>query len=276
MNAQYMRKDKQGIIGIEGALRDFTKSKENQEKTKQADKLELLGIMAGGIAHNFNNILTAILGHASIARLELKEDSPLMHHLDTIETSSLQAGEICKQMLAYTGQGKYTVEPLNLSQAIENINIMVQASFSDQTDIEYKLQPDLPSIQADSSQIQQLVIDLILNAVEAYQNQQGYVLVQTGCKAMQKGDFKDCLDSGNTKAGEYVFLRVIDEGCGISRDMQQRIFEPFVTTKFTGRGLSLSAVCGIVRSHHGVIRLQSTEGKGTTITVFFPVDSTPA
>ena len=277
MNAQYMHNnDKEKVIGIEGTLRDFTKSKENQEKIKQADKLELLGIMAGGIAHNFNNILTAILGHASIARLKLKKDSPLIHHLDTIETSSLQAAEICNQMLAYTGQGKYTGGALNLSLTVENINLMVQASFSDQADIEYKLQTELPSIQADSSQVQQLVIALILNAVEAYQNQQGHVLVQTGCKAMQKDDFKDCLDSEDIKAGDYVFLRVIDEGCGISREMQQRIFEPFVTTKFTGRGLGLSAVRGIVRSHHGVIRLQSTEGKGTTITIFFPVDSAPA
>lgn len=273
MNAQYRYNQQQEPISIEGTLRDFTKEKEQQEKMQQADKLELLGLMAGSIAHNFNNILTAILGHASMARMTHENNPKLVKHMNAIENSSTKAAEICKQMLAYTGQGNYSIQALQISQSLEEIQAMVRASIPENITLNYTLEADLPCTRADKSQIQQLAIDLILNAAESYEQITGVVNISTGSQTLKTQDLKQCIEQEQAIQGDYVYLRIQDTSCGIPQAMQQKIFEPFVTTKFMGRGLGLSAVRGIVRSHHGAIALESAENKGTTFTIFFPIDN---
>ncbi|MDQ7001502.1 MAG: ATP-binding protein, partial [Ghiorsea sp.] len=273
MNAQYRYNKQQKPISIEGTLRDFTQVKEQQVKMQQADKNELLGLMAGSIAHNFNNILTSILGHASIARMAHEDNPKLVKHMDAIENSSIKAAEICTQMLAYTGQGNYSIQALQISQSLEKIQAMIRASIPGNITLNYALEADLPCIRADKSQIQQLAIDLILNAAESYEQEIGAVNISTGSQALKTQDLKQCFEHEQAIQGDYVYLRIQDTSCGIPQAMQQKIFEPFVTTKFMGRGLGLSAVRGIVRSHHGAIALESEEGKGTTFTVFFPIDN---
>ena len=276
MNAQYRYDENQKIVNIEGTLRDFTAVKEQQEKLQQSDKLELLGLMAGSIAHNFNNILTAILGHASIARMSSQCDAELTQHMDAIEDSSAKAAEICKQMLAYAGQGNYCVRSLYLNPCLDEIKAMTSASIPENIQLDFSLADDLATIRADKSQIQQLTIDLILNAAESYEQEAGTVHITTGSQVLKAQDLKSCVESEQASPGPHIFLRIQDTGCGISQDMQKKILEPFVTSKFMGRGLGLSAVRGIVRSHHGSILLESEEGKGTTITVFFPIDKQEA
>jgi len=272
MNAQYRYDENRKVISIEGTLRDFTAVKEQQEKIQQADKLELLGLMAGSIAHNFNNILTAILGHASMARISSQGDPKLTRHMDAIENSSTKAAEICKQMLAYTGQGNYCIQPLHLSQCLNEVQAMIHASIPENIQLNFSFADDLSPIRADKSQIQQLAIDLILNAAESYEQETGTVHITTGSQILQAQDLKLCIESEQTSPGTHIYLRIQDTGCGISQTLQEKMFEPFVTSKFMGRGLGLSAVRGIVRSQHGAILLESEEGKGTTITVFFPID----
>ncbi|MDQ7004158.1 MAG: PAS domain S-box protein [Ghiorsea sp.] len=276
MNAQYRYDENRKVVSIEGTLRDFTAIKEQQEKLQQADKFELLGLMAGSIAHNFNNILTAILGHATLVRMNHKENVKLLQHMGAIEDSSMKAAEICKQMLAYTGQGHHCVQRLDLSQALEDIKAMVCASISEDIQLDFTFKHGLTCVRADKSQIQQLAIDLILNAAESYEQKIGSVYITTGCQTLQTSDLKLCVDSEQATHGKHVFLRIQDTGCGISEEMYKKVFEPFVTTKFMGRGLGLSAVRGIVRAHQGAILLKSEKGQGTTITVFFPVDTTKA
>ncbi|WP_038247711.1 two-component system sensor histidine kinase NtrB [Ghiorsea bivora] len=273
MNAQYRYDENRKVVSIEGTLRDFTVSKAQQEKIQQADKLELLGLMAGSIAHNFNNILTSILGHASMARMSSQSNPKLNQHMDAIESSSTKAAEICKQMLAYTGQGNYCLQPLHLSQCLGEVKAMIRASIPENIQLDFSFTDDLAAIRADKSQIQQLAIDLILNAAESYEQKAGTVRTSTGSQVLKAQDLKLCIESEQSSPGSYIYLRIQDTGCGIAKAMQEKIFEPFITTKFMGRGLGLSAVRGIVRSQHGAILLESEEGKGTTITVFFPVDN---
>jgi PAS domain S-box-containing protein len=273
MNAQYRYDENQKVVSIEGTLRDFTKVKENQDKLQQTDKLELLGLMAGSIAHNFNNILTAILGHASIVRMSCENNPELTQHMDAIEDSSAKAAEICKQMLAYTGQGNYCVQAIHLSKNLENIEAMLHASIPPHIKLAFNFEHNLPNIRADKSQIQQLAIDLILNAAESYDEAIGTVHVETGSQSLASQDLEACIEHEYAKPGDFIYLRIQDTGCGIADAMQEKIFEPFVTSKFMGRGLGLSAARGIVRAQHGAISLISEEGKGTTITVFFPVDN---
>jgi len=276
MNAQYRCDENRKVVSIEGTFRDFTEVKENQEKLQHTDKLELLGLMAGSIAHNFNNILTAILGHASMARMIDQDNTKLVKHMDAIEGSSTKAAEICKQMLAYTGQGNYCIQAIHLSQSIEEIEAMLRASIPAQVKLAFNFANNLPNIHADKSQVQQLAIDLILNAAESYEDTIGTVHIETGTQSLVSQDLEACIESEHAKPGDFIYLQVQDTGCGIAKNMQEKIFDPFVTTKFMGRGLGLSAVRGIVGSQHGVILLSSEEGKGTTITVFFPVDSQEA
>jgi len=232
--------------------------------------LEGLGLLAGGIAHDFNNLLMAILGNADLAIHDLPQDSSIAPSLNQIKQISLQAAELCKQMLAYSGKGKFIVGAVDISRLVTDMAKLIEVSVSKKVVLRYNLADHLPAIMADASQLRQVVLNLVINASEAIGERSGSVSLTTGVLDCDETYLRDTAISESGSPGPYVFLEVSDTGIGIDLDTQSRIFDPFFTTKFTGRGLGLAAVMGIVRGHKGAIKVDSEPGKGTTFKVLFP------
>jgi len=241
-----------------------------QEQLQHVQKLEGLGLLAGGIAHDFNNLLMAILGNADLAIEELPTASPLKPSLNQIKQISLQAADLCKQMLAYSGKGKFIVEPLDMSRLVKDMVKLIEVSISKKVILRYNLASELPAIEADASQVRQVVMNLVINASEAIGEKSGVVSLTTGVMECEESYLQGIYFSEHSQPGSYVYLEVSDTGCGIDKDSQSRIFDPFFTTKFTGRGLGLAAVMGIVRGHGGAIKINSEVGKGSVFRVLFP------
>ena len=265
------------------AVRDITERKQADERQKklevelqQAQKLESLGVLAGGIAHDFNNLLMGVLGNAEIALLELPPESPARGELANITTAAQRAAELTKQMLAYSGKGKFVVEALNLSKLVEEMAHLLQVSISKSVVLKYHFADNLPTIEADASQIRQVVMNLILNASEAVGETSGVVTVSTGMIEADRSYLAQTYLDENLPEGHYVSLEVADTGCGMDEQTQQKIFDPFFTTKFTGRGLGLAAVLGIVRGHGGALKIYSEPRRGTTFKILFPASRRPA
>ena len=266
-----------------GVIQDITERRENEEarfrleaNLLQAQKLESLGVLAGGIAHDFNNLLMAIMGNAELARADIPRDSPAQKGLVEIDSISRDAADLCKQMLAYSGRGQFYVHPLNLTEVIESMAHLLNVSVEKNAIIKSELDPTVPSIEGDSSQIRQLVMNLITNASEAMGKKVGTITLRTGVRHVSRSYLKTIAMDKNLPEGDCVFVEVVDGGDGISSEVQQRMFDPFFSTKFTGRGLGLAAVLGIARSHYGAIDVKSTPGKGTSVTVLFPKTDAPA
>jgi PAS domain S-box-containing protein len=250
--------------------RDITERKaaeQIEEKLRESAKLESLGILAGGIAHDFNNLLTGILGGASMLVEALPRESPLFPVAELIMQGSERASQLTRQMLAYSGRGTFVIEPLDLSQQVREIVALVTASAPKNVRVELELEESGLAVEADRGQLQQLVMNLAINACEAIARE-GTVTVRTRRAGLDRPR-RSLL--GDLAPGDYVSLQVQDTGAGMDEATQKRIFEPFFSTKFTGRGLGLSAVLGIVRSHGGGIEVHSKPGEGTLFTIFFPL-----
>ncbi|NJD90870.1 MAG: PAS domain S-box protein, partial [Geobacter sp.] len=245
-----------------------------EKQLLHAQKLESLGILAGGIAHDFNNILMAILGNAELARMKLAPESPLVPNLQQIEQAAMRAADLAKQMLAYSGKGKFIISKLNLNHIIEEMKSMLEVSISRKAILKLNLAPDLPSVEADSSQIQQIIMNLVINASEAIGAGCGFITIRTGSMECAASYLAQLAVNENMAAGNYVFLEITDTGSGMSKETQSRIFDPFFTTKFTGRGLGMAAVHGIIRGHRGGICIYSELGKGTSFKVLLPAIET--
>jgi PAS domain S-box-containing protein len=243
---------------------------ELERKLQETQKLESLGVLAGGIAHDFNNLLTGILGNASLARLDLPEASPALPYLEQIEAVSVRAADLCKQMLAYSGKGRFQLQKLNLSELVKETTQLIQISISKSVVLRFNLAEHLPAIEADATQMRQIVMNLVINASEAIGEKSGVVSIGTGAVRVDREYLEKTVLSPDLPEGDYVFLEVSDNGCGMDAATQARIFDPFFTTKFTGRGLGLSAALGIVRGHHGALKVYSEPGKGTTFKLLFP------
>ncbi|RME81544.1 MAG: response regulator, partial [Zetaproteobacteria bacterium] len=238
---------------------------------EQMQRLESLGVLASGIAHDFNNILAAILGHAELAEHMLTSDpAEARACLTTIVTSCEKAAELCRQMLAYAGKGKLAVEPLDLSAQVREIVQVLKASIGKHVEIRLELPDGLPTIEGDAVQIQQVIMNLVLNAAAAIGEEAGVVSIATGVVEADAAYLADSCIENELPSGSYVFLQVSDTGCGMDEATKAKIFEPFFSTKFIGRGMGMSAVLGIVRSHHGTIKIDSQPGQGTTVRVLFP------
>jgi CheY-like chemotaxis protein len=242
----------------------------------QSQKLESLGVLAGGIAHDFNNLLTSILGNADLASRELSPASPIRIYLEDIETVSRRAAELCRQMLAYSGKGRFVVQSLSLNDVVREMAHLLSVSISKKVVIKYSFFSEIPSVMADATQLRQVVMNLITNASDAIAEVSGVVTLSTGVMDCDEAYLEGA--AGFSQAippGQYVFLEVSDTGCGIEPENISRIFDPFFTTKFTGRGLGLAAVMGIVRGHRGALRVYSEAGRGTTFKVLFPAHHGP-
>jgi PAS domain S-box-containing protein len=257
-------------------VRDISERKQFEKRMQQTQKLESLGVLAGGIAHDFNNMLTAILGHANLALVDLPPESPARDALREIENTSVRAAELCRQMLAYAGRGRFIVEPINLSHLIEELAHLLHVSISKKVLLRRQLAEALPTIEADPAQLRQVAMNLIINAAEAIGDNEGVIAISTGVMQCSEDYLRGSHPIEPAAPGPYVFLEVADTGCGMDAETRDRIFDPFFTTKFAGRGLGLAAVLGIVRSHHGMLKVESERSRGTTFRVFFPAASKAA
>ncbi len=249
------------------------KQRELEREMLQAQKLESLGTMAGGIAHDFNNLLMGILGNADLLMSDLPLDSPFRKNLRDIEQSATSAAELCAHMLAYSGKGRFLIKSVNLSDLVQNTRTLFEASIPKTVTLSYSLAEPLPAIEADESQIRQIICNLVANSAEAIEGKSGMISIRTGTRYYNEEFIHACQHSENGEPGTYVFLSVSDTGCGIAQEERDKIFDPFFSTKFTGRGLGLAAVSGIVRSHKGFLHVISEPGKGSTFSILFPAST---
>ena len=265
------------VTGCVGTVADISDRKRAEEETRKleaqvqhARRLQSLGILAGGLAHDFNNLLTIILGNARIALLDLPPASAAVEHLAEIETATGRAAELTNQMLAYSGKGRFTLESVDLSRVAEETAHLLQTVIPKKTAIQLNLQVDLPAIEADPTQIRRIAMNLINNAAEAIGEGGGTIELSTGVMDANRAYLSGTYFDDHLPVGRYVYLEVSDTGCGMSLETQGQIFDPFFTTKFTGRGLGLAAVIGIVRAHHGALKVSSQPGLGSAFRLLFP------
>jgi PAS domain S-box-containing protein len=244
---------------------------ELERQLQQSQRLESLGVLAGGIAHDFNNILMAVLGNAELALSELPPSAPARGNLLEITRASRRATELCRQMLAYSGRGRFVIEPIDLRLLIEDMLNLLKSTISKKALLNLRLENDLPPLLGDASQISQVIMNLVINASEAIGERSGVITISTGAMECPREYLRDTYLDQSLPTGLYLTLEVSDTGVGMDKETQLRLFEPFFTTKFTGRGLGLSAVLGIVRGHKGALKLYSEPGKGTSFKLLFPV-----
>jgi two-component system cell cycle sensor histidine kinase/response regulator CckA len=256
--------------------RDITELRALEQQMLQSQKLESLGVLAGGIAHDFNNLLTGILGNADLARSEMSPLAPARGSLEGIEVAARRAADLCRQLLAYSGRGRFIVQPLSLQELVEEMGHLLQVSISKKVVLKYHFTKGLPAVEGDATQLRQVVMNLIVNASEAVGERSGVISVTVGLANCDSDYLKGCLGAENLPEGDYVYLEVADTGHGIAPADLSRIFDPFFSTKFTGRGLGLAAVLGIVRGHRGAIKVYSEMGKGTTFKLLFPASESNA
>ncbi len=247
-----------------------------EKQVQYAQKLESLGVLAGGIAHEFNNLLTSILGNADLALMELSPASPVRGYIEDIGKSSRRAADLTSQMLAYSGKGKFVVETIDLIEIVKEMVRLVDASISKKAILKFNFADELPSVKADIAQIRQVIMNLITNASEAIGDKSGYITLTTGIKECDQEYFTQTYMPEELDEGKYVFLEVSDTGSGMDEETMKKVFDPFFTTKFTGRGLGMAAVLGIIRGHKGAIRVESQPGEGSTFTILFPAVDKPA
>lgn len=241
-----------------------------QAQLQHTQKLESLGILAGGIAHDFNNLLVAIMGNADLALMDLSESSPARQSVEGVQTAARRASELCRQLLAYSGKGRFIVEPLDLSHLVQEMSQLLNVFISKKASLRFDLAPTLPCIEGDASQLRQIIMNLLTNASEAIGDRQGSILLRTGVVECEEADLQNLFGAEDLPAGCYVFLEIGDNGCGMDAETRSRIFDPFFTTKFAGRGLGLAAVQGIVRGHRGAIKVYSEPEEGTSFKLLFP------
>ena len=233
-------------------------------------KLESLGVLAGGIAHDFNNLLVSVLGNAGLALSELDGASPVRDRLADIELAAQRAAELTRQMLAYAGRGRFVVQRLNLSEVVGELVGLLRTVVARTAEIDVRLAEGLPAVEADASQLRQIVMNLVTNAADAIGGAVGRIEITTGRIVATQEYLSRCCIGQDLPPGEFVFTEISDTGCGMDQETLARIFDPFFTTKVTGRGLGLAAVLGIVRSHSGAIAVESSPGIGTRFRLLLP------
>jgi PAS domain S-box-containing protein len=267
------------IAGASTIARDITVAKREQEalerKLIESQKLEALGVLAGGIAHDFNNLLGVVLGHTSLALTLLPDASPVRDMLEQVRDAARHSAELADQMLAYSGKGRFVVQPMALPELVQGLAELIPGTISTKAALTTDFAADTPAIEGDVTQLRQVVLNLITNAAEALEAEGGTIGLSTGAVDADRAYLSGFASAEELPAGRYAFLEVHDSGPGMSAETRARIFDPFFTTKFTGRGLGLAAVQGIVRSHRGAIKLSSEPGHGTSFKLLFPAASEP-
>jgi len=244
-----------------------------EQQLQQAQKLESLGVLAGGIAHDFNNILAIIIGHCSLAEMNPDRAG---EHIPPIEKAADRAAELCRQMLAYAGKTTFSLTKVDMAALVDEMVQMLKATISQNVVIKTVLSTDVPVIYGDASQLRQIVMNLIINASEAIGDVQGIIQVSLAREAINAGQAVVDHLGKVIPPGCYARLEISDTGCGMDDETKRRIFEPFYTTKFTGRGLGMSAVLGIIKAHNGAMQLVSKPGEGSVFTIYLPIEPSEA
>lgn len=258
-------------------IRDVTLRKKEEEtrlelerQLLETQKFESLGVLAGGVAHQFNNLLVGIMGNTTLALMDLDAKAPLRPLLEEVEAAAHRAAGLARQMLAYSGKGRFVLRAIDLNATVREMQELLAVSAGNETRLTLDLAPALPPIQGDPGQVHQIVLNLVQNAAESLTDDAGSVTIRTRSAVFSKQDLEG-LRGAATAGGEYACLTISDTGMGIDHVTLARIFDPFFSTKFTGRGLGLAAVLGIVRGHEGAIRVQTRPGHGSTFEVLLPV-----
>lgn len=246
---------------------------ELERQLLHSQKLESLGVLAGGIAHDFNNLLTAIVGNLDLALIRLDPSSPVIPGIERALKACQKASDLSRQMLAYSGKGVFQLTEVDLNRMVKENSELFRTTVPKTITLDIDLAADLPLVTGDPGQIQQVVMNLITNASEAIGDAPGTVRLLTGVQECDETMVKLNRLPVTPAPGLYAYIEVSDSGCGMDHEAQQRIFEPFYTTKFTGRGLGMSAVLGIIKAHNGAILLDTEKGKGSRFKVFFPVSA---
>ncbi len=245
-----------------------------EAKVLEVQKLESLGVLAGGIAHDFNNLLVAIMGNAGLALLDLPEGHPARASIIDVEIASRRAGELARQMLAYSGRSRFLIEPVELSELVRELLSLLQVSIGKSVVLKLHLPDEPVVVDADAAQLRQVVMNLVINAADAIGTRSGTVTIRVSALEANAEYLADVHPEAGLQPGHFAALEVSDTGMGMDQATQARIFDPFFTTKFTGRGLGLAAVLGIVRSHSGALRVYSEVGRGSTFRVVLPLSAT--
>jgi phosphate/phosphite/phosphonate ABC transporter binding protein len=272
-----LRDEHGNATGIFGISRDITELKsieaerlEMERRLLHSQKLESLGVLAGGIAHDFNNLLTVILGNLDLAQVKVPPESPVHCNIEDALNACQRAAKLIGQLLDYAGKGMFLLREINLNDIVQENTALFRTSVARNIELIITMAPDLPIIKADQEQIQQVIMNFIINAAEAIGAGHGVINISTGSLDCDDAYLSRSRIEEKPPSGRFVFLEVSDTGCGMDYETQARLFEPFYTTKFMGRGLGMSAVLGIVRTHGGAILLQSKAGQGTIVRVLFP------
>ena len=263
--------------GHVGAIEDITQESEAaieraqiENQLRQTQKLESLGVLAGGIAHDFNNLLVGVLTNASMALLDLPVASPARETVLNIERAAQRAADLTRQLLAYSGKGRFIIESISLSDLAAEMLQLLKTVVSKRATLTLDLRDGLPMVKGDATQLRQILMNLITNASDSLNERNGEILLRTRVANVERAAPSASMFGGPLVPGRYVVVDVIDSGSGMADETLQRIFDPFYTTKFTGRGLGLAATLGIVRGHGGAVEVTSTVGVGTTFSLYFP------
>jgi PAS domain S-box-containing protein len=280
-NSREIRDERGEPVAMLGVISDITGAHRLEEKLLQAQKLESLGVLAGGVAHDFNNLLVGILGNAGLIQYELDAASPLRPMVEGIQAAAMRASDLTRQLLSYSGKGRFVLASLDVNAAVQDMTHLLASAVAKGVAVRYRLAPDLPPVEGDASQVRQVVMSLVANASDAIGGGGGEVTVSTSEVRAGHDYFADAIVDDQLAAGTYVCLEVADTGQGMGPETVARIFDPFYTTKFVGRGLGLAAVLGILRGHKGAIKVASEPGRGSAMRAYFPataaaVEATPA
>lgn len=272
-----------GHAPVHLVLSDITARKRGEEDKarlesmlQQSQKLKTLGVLAGGMAHDFNNLLATIVGNANLTSMLIQPDSKVMPFLSAIEKAAMKAAKLTRQMLAYSGQGKYLSSELDLNVVLRESLKFISGTMPTPLNDHVVLSDRLPYIQGDATQISEVVINLLTNAVEALEpGRKGRLIVRTRAEHLDQAAIDRGAWALPVTPGHFATLEVADEGIGMPPDVVAHLFEPFFSTKFTGRGLGLAEVIGVVRNHGGGIQVQSEPGQGSCFKIFLPAMRTP-
>ncbi len=275
-----LRRSDDQITGYIQVIRDITDRIQIEEEKEQlhaqmlhSQKLESLGVLAGGVAHDFNNLLLAILGNTNLAILELNHDSPVMQNVKNIEIAARHAAKICERLLAYSGRRTYESSTFNLNQMVQETVDFLRTIVSPNAHVDLDLSAEKLLIHGDTGQVEQIVLNLLTNASEAVQSKSeaGHIHIRTGILDLNEEGAENYYFCENINPGKFVFFEIQDNGIGMDEDCQIKMFDPFFTTKFTGRGLGLAGVSGIIRGHHGGLYVQSAVDCGSCFRVILPL-----
>jgi PAS domain S-box-containing protein len=270
------------VVQIIGVATNVTESRRVEQErlemsmhVQELQKMESLAMLAGGIAHDFNNLLIGIMGSADLAMMQLPATSPAHDDLKRIQTTSVECAELCKQLLAYAGKGKFVVEPFYLADMIQEIGHLLQISISKKIALRYDFSDNVPAVEGDIRQIRQVIMNLIRNASDAIGDRSGVITVSVGLVEANKSYLETTFLGEHIDEGYFVTLEVSDTGAGIARADLPKIFDPFFSKKREGRGLGLAAVRGIIKGHGGAMRVYSEQGKGSSFKILLPASEKP-